>query len=73
MYTPNTTQLAFSKDGSKLASVGLDLDHSIAVWDWRRGARIATAPGHTDKIFEARCLGVYVLIISKVCLFKNAV
>lgn len=44
--------VAFSKDGSKIASVGLDLDHSVAIWDWRRGARLATAPGHTEKIFE---------------------
>jgi len=44
--------VTFNKDGSKIASVGLDLDHSVAIWDWRRGARLATAPGHTEKIFE---------------------
>ncbi len=46
--------LAFSRDGTKLASAGLDPDHSIAVWDWRRGARLATAPGHPDRVFEVR-------------------
>ena len=46
--------LGFNKDGTKLASVGLDRDHSIAIWDWRKGVRLATSPGHTDKIFEAR-------------------
>ena len=34
--------LSFNKDGSKLASVGLDRDHSIAIWDWRKGVRLAT-------------------------------
>ena len=38
-------------DGKKLASVGLDNDHSIVVWDWQRGERLATTRGHKDKIF----------------------
>ena len=46
--------MGFNKDGTKLASVGLDQDHSIAIWDWRKAVRLATCPGHTDKIFEAR-------------------
>jgi microtubule-associated protein-like 6 len=29
--------VGFNKDGTKVATVGLDLDHSIAVWDWRKG------------------------------------
>ena len=29
--------VAFSPDGSQLASVGLDDDHTVALWEWRKG------------------------------------
>ena len=38
-------------DGKKLASVGLDDDHCIVVWDWKKGEKLATTRGHKDKIF----------------------
>ena len=38
-------------DGKKLASVGLDNEHSIVVWDWMKGEKLATTRGHKDKIF----------------------
>ncbi|XP_033122529.1 echinoderm microtubule-associated protein-like 6 [Anneissia japonica] len=41
----------FSGDGKKLASVGLDDNHSIVVWDWKKGDKLATTRGHKDKIF----------------------
>ncbi|XP_029642851.1 echinoderm microtubule-associated protein-like 6 [Octopus sinensis] len=41
----------FSCDGKKLASVGLDDDHTIVVWDWKRGEKLATAKGYKDKVF----------------------
>ncbi|KAK3093757.1 hypothetical protein FSP39_019782 [Pinctada imbricata] len=41
----------FSGDGKKLASVGLDDNHCIVVWDWRKGEQLATTRGHKDKIF----------------------
>ncbi|XP_074647902.1 echinoderm microtubule-associated protein-like 6 [Tubulanus polymorphus] len=41
----------FSADGKKLASVGLDDNHCIVVWDWRKGEKLATTRGHKDKIF----------------------
>lgn len=34
--------LNFVVDGKKLASVGLDDEHSIVVWDWRKGEKLAT-------------------------------
>ena len=34
--------LFFSGDGKKLASVGLDDNHCIVVWDWRKGEKLAT-------------------------------
>lgn len=44
----------FSADGKKLASVGLDDDHSIVVWDWKKGQMLATARGHKDKLFQIK-------------------
>ena len=41
-------------DGKKLASVGLDDDHSIVVWNWKKGEKLATTRGHKDKIFMIR-------------------
>lgn len=41
----------FSADGKKLASVGLDDNHCIVIWDWRKGEKLATTRGHKDKIF----------------------
>ncbi len=38
-------------DGRRLASVGLDDDHCVVVWDWKRGEKLATTRGHKDKIF----------------------
>ena len=38
-------------DGKKLASVGLDDDHCIVVWNWYRGEKLASTRGHKDKIF----------------------
>ncbi|BFZ11617.1 hypothetical protein BsWGS_14656 [Bradybaena similaris] len=43
--------LDFSADGKKLASVGLDDNHCIVVWDWKSGEKLATTRGHKDKIF----------------------
>lgn len=34
-----------------MASVGLDDNHSICVWDWRRGEKLATTRGNKEKIF----------------------
>ena len=45
------SSLNFSSDGKKLASVGLDDNHCICVWDWRKGEKLATTRGHKDKIF----------------------
>ncbi|CAH1792746.1 unnamed protein product [Owenia fusiformis] len=41
----------FSADGKRLASVGLDDNHTIVVWDWKKGEKLATTRGHKDKIF----------------------
>jgi microtubule-associated protein-like 6 len=43
--------LGFSSDGKKLASVGLDDNHSICVWDWKKGEKLASTRGNKEKIF----------------------
>uniref|UniRef100_A0A8D3BHN0 EMAP like 6 n=1 Tax=Scophthalmus maximus TaxID=52904 RepID=A0A8D3BHN0_SCOMX len=47
--------LDFSADGKSLVSVGVDDAHSIVVWDWKRGEKLATASGHKEKIFVVKC------------------
>ncbi|KAI4881350.1 hypothetical protein NFI96_009304, partial [Prochilodus magdalenae] len=47
--------LDFSADGKTLVSVGVDDDHSIVVWDWKKGEKLATARGHKDKLFVVKC------------------
>lgn len=37
-----------------LASVGLDDHHTLNVWDWRRGKVVASARGHSDRIFDVQ-------------------
>jgi len=39
-------------DGKKLASIGLDNDHSMAIWDWRKGHKLATSKTYQDKVFS---------------------
>ncbi|XP_048456948.1 echinoderm microtubule-associated protein-like 6 [Rhincodon typus] len=46
--------LDFSSDGKSLVSVGLDDQHTIVVWDWKKGERQATSRGHKDKIFVVK-------------------
>ena len=43
--------LSLAGDGKKLASIGLDDDHSIVVWNWKKGEKLATARAHKDKLF----------------------
>uniref|UniRef100_A0A3B5AX58 Echinoderm microtubule-associated protein-like 6 n=1 Tax=Stegastes partitus TaxID=144197 RepID=A0A3B5AX58_9TELE len=47
--------LDFSADGKSLVSVGIDDGHSIVVWDWKRGEKLATARGHKEKMFVVKC------------------
>ena len=43
--------LEFTHDGKRLLSVGLEDNHQVAVWDWRRGECISKVNGSKDKIF----------------------
>lgn len=33
----------FSSDGERLASLGLDDYHTLVVWNWRKGYKLASA------------------------------
>ncbi len=50
-HTSGVCALAFSADGRRLASVGLDENHTVVVWDWQKGEVLAQTRGHKDKIF----------------------
>uniref|UniRef100_A0AAY4A246 Echinoderm microtubule-associated protein-like 5 n=1 Tax=Denticeps clupeoides TaxID=299321 RepID=A0AAY4A246_9TELE len=46
--------LDFSADGKRLASVGLDDNHTIVLWDWRKGEKLSAIRGSKDKIFVVK-------------------
>ncbi|KAG7257658.1 hypothetical protein CRUP_015754, partial [Coryphaenoides rupestris] len=52
VHTHGVACLAFDSDGQRLASVGLDAKNTLCVWDWRRGRVVASATGHSDRIFD---------------------
>lgn len=41
-------------DGVKLASIALDDQHSLLVWDWKRGQKLASTRVSGDKIFGVK-------------------
>jgi len=44
--------LQFSPSGEKLASVGEDDHHSVAVWDWANKRMLCSAKVDPDKVFD---------------------
>ncbi|XP_038631944.1 echinoderm microtubule-associated protein-like 5 isoform X6 [Scyliorhinus canicula] len=52
VHTHGIACLAFDHDGQRLVSIGLDSKNTICVWDWKKGRVLATAAGHTDRIFD---------------------
>ncbi|XP_042878001.1 echinoderm microtubule-associated protein-like 5 [Penaeus japonicus] len=50
-HTRGVSAVDFSSDGERLASLGLDDYHTLVVWNWRKGYKLANARGHSDKIF----------------------
>ncbi|XP_072318733.1 echinoderm microtubule-associated protein-like 6, partial [Eucyclogobius newberryi] len=53
-HSTGVCALDFSIDGKSLVSVGLDDSHSIVIWDWKRGERVAKARGHKDKVLVVK-------------------
>ncbi|XP_043551898.1 echinoderm microtubule-associated protein-like 6 isoform X1 [Chiloscyllium plagiosum] len=52
VHTHGIACLAFDSDGQRLASVGLDAKNTACIWDWKKGKVLATATGHSDRIFD---------------------
>ncbi|XP_042240211.1 echinoderm microtubule-associated protein-like 6 isoform X2 [Homarus americanus] len=48
------SSVAFSGDGERVASLGLDDYHTVVIWNWLKGYKIASARGHSDKVFGMR-------------------
>jgi hypothetical protein len=46
--------LSFSRDGTRIASIGLDPEHSLCVWDWRRQVPIAVAKAGRQPVLSVR-------------------
>ncbi|XP_037073170.1 echinoderm microtubule-associated protein-like 5 [Pollicipes pollicipes] len=44
--------LGLSRQGSTLASIGGDDAHTLVLWNWRSGQKLASARGHSDKVFD---------------------
>ncbi|XP_055292522.1 echinoderm microtubule-associated protein-like 5 isoform X6 [Moschus berezovskii] len=45
--------VSFSATGKLLLSVGLDPEHTLTIWRWQEGAKIASRAGHNQRIFVA--------------------
>jgi len=52
-HTKGVCYVNFSSSGRYLLSIGLDDEHSVAVWRWAEGSKVATAVGHSQRIFVA--------------------
>ncbi|KAK9412191.1 echinoderm microtubule-associated protein-like 6 [Crotalus adamanteus] len=51
-HTHGVACLAFDSDGQRLSSVGLDAKNTVCIWDWKKGKLLASATGHSDRIFD---------------------
>uniref|UniRef100_A0A3P9P894 EMAP like 6 n=1 Tax=Poecilia reticulata TaxID=8081 RepID=A0A3P9P894_POERE len=51
-HTHGIACLGFSADGQRLVSVGLDAKNTVCIWEWRKGKILASASGHSDRIFD---------------------
>ncbi|KAJ8246474.1 hypothetical protein GJAV_G00268220 [Gymnothorax javanicus] len=45
--------VSFSASGRLLLAVGVEPEHTIAVWHWQEGAKVTSKAGHVDRIFVA--------------------
>ncbi|CAF4372626.1 unnamed protein product [Rotaria sp. Silwood2] len=53
--------MSFNVNGEKLASVGIDRNNTIKIWEWRRGKLLATVAGHTERVFDINYHGEHVI------------
>uniref|UniRef100_A0A8C4SLW8 EMAP like 5 n=1 Tax=Erpetoichthys calabaricus TaxID=27687 RepID=A0A8C4SLW8_ERPCA len=52
-HTKGVCSVSFSATGKLLLSVGLDSEHTVSIWKWQEGAKIASRAGHCQRIFVA--------------------
>jgi WD40 repeat protein len=46
--------ISFDKDGKFLVSVGADSSHTVHLWDWEKGEKVATAQAGKEEILLAK-------------------
>ncbi|UJR16486.1 hypothetical protein I4U23_003389 [Adineta vaga] len=51
-HTDGVGAMSFSIDGKKLASVGIDHENTIKIWQWNAGKILATVAGHSERVFD---------------------
>nr|XP_019940288.1 PREDICTED: echinoderm microtubule-associated protein-like 5 [Paralichthys olivaceus] len=52
-HSGGVCSVSFSATGKLLLSVGLDPEHTVTIWKWQEGAKVASRIGHTQRIFVA--------------------
>ncbi|KAM7375785.1 hypothetical protein PAMP_005557 [Pampus punctatissimus] len=52
-HSGGVCSVSFSATGKLLMSVGLDPEHTVTIWKWQEGAKVASRIGHTQRIFVA--------------------
>ncbi|KAB1277577.1 Echinoderm microtubule-associated protein-like 5 [Camelus dromedarius] len=52
-HSKGVCSVSFSATGKLLLSVGLDSEHTITIWRWQEGAKVASRAGHSQRIFVA--------------------
>ncbi|KAH0503438.1 Echinoderm microtubule-associated protein-like 6 [Microtus ochrogaster] len=50
-HSKGVNYVNFSATGKLLVSVGVDPEHTITVWRWQEGTKVASRGGHLDRIF----------------------
>ncbi|VFV19097.1 echinoderm microtubule-associated [Lynx pardinus] len=50
-HSKGVNYINFSATGKLLVSVGVDPEHTITVWRWQEGAKVASRGGHLERIF----------------------
>ncbi|KAK7066468.1 Echinoderm microtubule-associated protein-like 5, partial [Halocaridina rubra] len=53
-HTRGVSSVAFCSDGEKVATLGLDDYHTLVLWHWKKGYKLASARGYNDKVFGVR-------------------
>lgn len=58
-------------DGKSLVSVGVDDEHSIVVWDWKRGEKLATARYQKLQVQLSSTIQTLLVILQNLCFYYS--